>query len=160
MDPLKNRKASSFIFLLIFLCHGCIPDTLVDYNTSVPDNHWLYSKSAKVTFDVKDTQNTYDISFKIRNTNDYRYANLYVLMHLKGPSFSKNLRHQLLLARTSGQWTGKGSGDLFSNSFLLLKHFRFPKAGIYTLEVEQNMRDNPLYGVSDIGLLIEKSKKP
>lgn len=144
--------------LLLLLFSRCTSNTVVDLNVGVPENNWLYSNSAKAVFEIKDPSVVYNLSFKIRNTNDYRYANLYVLMHLKGPSLSKNTRFQFQLANKNGQWTGKGSGDLFSNSFPLLRRFHFPAAGKYEIEIEQNMRDNPLLGISDIGLVLEKAE--
>ncbi|RYG21247.1 MAG: gliding motility lipoprotein GldH, partial [Chitinophagaceae bacterium] len=94
------------------------------------------------------------------NTADYRYSNIYVIMRLKnGRQFLKDGRYQFQLAKSDGQWVGKGSGDLYSNTFPLLKNFRFPKAGKYEIEVEQNMRDNPLVGVSDIGVSVENTTK-
>ena len=156
-----NRPKATVLFvLMILLLNSCTNAKLTDVNMAVPENSWTYAKSVKATVDIKDASLSYAISFKIRNTSDYRYSNIYVIMRLKsGQHILKNGRHQFQLAKAEGQWLGKGSGDLYSNTFPLLKNFRFPSAGKYEIEVEQNMRDNPLAGISDIGITVESLSK-
>lgn len=105
---------------------------------------------------IVDSAQAYHLSFKVRNTADYRYSNLYIIMRLKGNGLAKAVRYQLKMAKPDGQWTGKGSGDIYINTFTLLSNYRFAKAGTYELEIEQNMRDNPLTGISDIGVVLAK----
>lgn len=138
---------------------SCVNSSLVDVNMEIPDNSWTYAKNVKAVVEIKDSSARYNLFFKMRNTADYRYSNIYVVMRLKGNGLSKSLRHQFQLAKSDGKWLGRGSGDLYSNNFLLLKDFRFPKTGKYELVVEQNMRDNPLVGISDVGLTIESATK-
>lgn len=159
MDLQRNLQVNRYIFFafLLFLS-SCTNTHLVDVNMAIPENNWSYAKNVTTTFEVKDSGLAYHLSFKIRNNTAYRYSNIYVVMRLKGDSLSKNTRYQFQLAKADGEWLGKGSGDLYSNTFSLLKNFHFPKAGKYTLEVEQNMRDNPLVGISDVGLTVEEVK--
>ena len=147
-------------FLVILLASSCTSTNLVDVNMELPENNWTYAKNVKATIEVKDSTLAYNIFFKVRNTSDYRYANLYVVMRLKGNSLSKSTRYQFQLAKAEGEWLGKGSGDLYSNNFTLLKNFRFPKSGKYELAIEQNMRDNPLSGISDVGITVEPAELP
>lgn len=156
-NPRQPSVKTALLFILFaLLLNSCTNNTLIDVNVEVPENSWMYAKSVKATVEIKDPKLAYSVFFKIRNTADYRYSNIYVIMRIKnGNKFLKDGRSQFQLAKADGQWVGKGSGDLYSNNFLLLKKFKFPKAGKYTIEVEQNMRDNPLVGVSDIGIAVE-----
>lgn len=142
------------VFALLFILVGCSTDHLLDTNESVPENSWTYAKAAKVTIQVTDSTKAYQVNFKLRHTADYRYSNLFVVMTLKGEGLYKSTRYQFKLAKADGEWLGKGSGDIFSYNFPLLKDHRFPKAGKYDISIEQNMRDNPLTGVSDIGIRV------
>lgn len=152
-----ERQNRFIVFVFFLLLSGCTNTHLIDVNMEVPENNWSYAKSVKAAFEIKDPSLAYHVFFKIRNTADYRYANIYVIMRLKGSNgMLKNARYQFQLAKADGQWLGKGSGDLYSNTFPLLKNFRFPKAGKYELEVEQNMRNNPLVGISDVGIRVEQ----
>lgn len=137
---------------------SCTENNLVDTNDAVAENNWTYAKSAKASFEIKDVNKPYNIYFKLRHTADYRYANLFVLAHLKGNGLNRNTRYEFKLAQLDGTWTGKGSGDIFSNNFTLLTNYRFAKPGKYEIEVEQNMRDNPLVGISDVGITVGASE--
>ena len=159
MENQITLQVNRFIFFMfILLFSSCANDNLVDINMELTENNWTYSKNVSAIVDVKDPSLAYHLSFKMRNTADYRYSNIYVVMRLKGNTLYKSTRYQFQLAKADGEWLGKGSGDLYSNTFTLLSNFRFPKAGKYALEIAQNMRDNPLIGVSDVGIVVEKSK--
>lgn len=155
-----NLPVNKYIVLaFILLFCGCTNKSIVDINVGIPENNWSYAKPVKATLEIKDSSLAYTLSFKIRNSADYRYSNIYVVMRLKGESLSKRTRYQFQLAKADGTWLGKGSGDLYSNTFSLLKNFHFPKPGKYEIEIEQNMRDNPLVGVSDVGIVVEPSNQ-
>ena len=135
---------------------SCLNSNLVDTNDSVAENSWHYAKSAKATVEIKDINQRYAIHFKLRHTANYKYANLFVVMRLKGDSIDKRTRHEVKLAKSSGEWTGKGSGDIFTNNFALIKDYKFTKPGKYLIELTQNMSDNPLIGISDVGITVSK----
>ncbi|MBC7758415.1 MAG: gliding motility lipoprotein GldH, partial [Phormidesmis sp. FL-bin-119] len=60
------------------------------------------------------------------------------------------------LALPDGEWLGSGSGNLYSYQIPLKENFKFTLKGKYVIELEQNMRDNPLDHVSDVGVRVEK----
>ncbi len=154
-----NRIKAIFLSLVLFtLLSGCSNSDLVDVNMNIPENGWAYANKLKASVEVKDSTATYNVFFKMRNKADYRYSNIFLIARLSGTDFAKSDRYQYQLAKADGKWMGKGSGDLYSSDFLLLSGFRFPKVGKYEIEVEQNMRDNPLMGISDVGLKVEKIK--
>jgi gliding motility-associated lipoprotein GldH len=146
-----------FVAMVIVLS-SCMNSSLVDTNEAVADNNWTYAKTAKAVVEIKDINQSYNIYFKLRHTADYRYANLFVLAHVKGIGLKKSTRYQFKLAKPDGEWLGKGSGDIFTSNFSLLTNYRFAKPGKYEIEVEQNMRDNPLVGISDIGVKVEMAE--
>ena len=147
------------IMAMLFMVSSCTENNLVDTNEAITENSWTYAKSAKASFEIKDVNKAYNIYFKLRHTADYRYANLFVLAHLKGNGLNRNTRYEFKLAHSDGAWLGKGSGDIFSNNFTLLSNYRFAKPGKYEIEVEQNMRDNPLIGISDVGIKVAESEQ-
>ena len=153
MNKLKYILSLMTIVLMIT---SCSDNNLVDTNDAVAENSWLYAKSAKATVEIKDINQPYAIHFKLRHTLDYKYANIFVAMRLKGDSLNKSTRYEFKLAKNDGEWLGKGSGDIFTNNFTLLKDYRFAKPGKYEIEITQNMRDNPLTGISDIGITVSK----
>lgn len=154
-----NRLKFILVLLAIVLVlQSCIDNHLIDTNTSVEENSWAYAKSIKEKVEIKDINKSYQFYFKLRHTTAYRYSNLYVIMHLRGTGLNKHIRYQFKLARQDGRWIGKGSGDIYANVFPLLSDFRFEKPGSYEVEIEQNMRDNPLVGISDVGVLVREKE--
>lgn len=148
-----------FFFLfagwMLFIISGCHTDNLVDTNERLPDRNWSYVKKIKAIAAIKDPAIAYNIRFKLRITADYSYSNIYILMHLTGPDHKKvTRRYEYRLAEKDGRWRGTGSGNLYTYELPLLVGYRFAQAGDYTIEVEQNMRDNPLKEVSDAGISV------
>lgn len=143
-------------FFLIILS-SCNFNAVIDTNQSIADKKWVYTNTAKAEFEVTDTLKAHQVNFKLRINTEYRYANLFVLATFKDAKNQKKIRYQFKLAKADGTWLGKGSGDLYSYTFPLLKNHRFADTGKYHIEIEQNMRDNPLIGVSDIGIVVTKN---
>ena len=141
---------------MVLIIASCSNNNLIDTNDAVAENSWLYAKSAKATVEINDINQAYTVHFKLRHTLDYKYSNLFVVMRLKGDSVNKSTRYEFKLAKKDGEWLGKGSGDIFTYNFPLLTNFRFAKLGKYEIEITQNMRDNPLAGISDIGITVSK----
>jgi gliding motility-associated lipoprotein GldH len=87
----------------------------------------------------------------------YKYSNLFVLFTIQGPKEkAETQRLEFKLAEADGKWLGSGLGDIFSNQIKVMENVKFPRKGVYSFSVEQNMRDNPLLGIEDIGVRVEK----
>ncbi|MHA4893715.1 gliding motility lipoprotein GldH [Pedobacter sp. PWIIR3] len=155
MNSLKVLLSLSALMILFFC--GCDTNNIVDSNVAMPSRNWSYANKVSAVVEVKDPAKVYDIYLKLRHTSDYRYANLFVLLNINGAGEKKlTKRYEYRLAHQDGQWIGAGSGNLFTYTLPLLTNYKFPKAGTYQFEVEQNMRDNPLREISDAGIKISQ----
>lgn len=153
-----TRKLFMAFLSLAFLVSGCGPTPIVDTNVNMRENNWTYPNKLTAITEVTDSLNATNLYFKLRVTADYRYSNIFILFTLQSPDGKKTIRrYGYKIAAADGQWLGKGSANLYTYKLPLLTNFRFPKRGTYQLTVEQNMRDNPLTGVSDGGILIENA---
>ncbi|ASU32213.1 gliding motility lipoprotein GldH [Mucilaginibacter xinganensis] len=144
--------------LLMFA--GCTdPNRIIDQNTEVPDHNWTYLNRFGFAVKIEDTQQAYTVYMNLRVTGDYKYSNLFVLISQTGPDkkTTEPRRYEMKLANKDGEWLGKGSGNLYSYLVPFLINYKFPAKGTYTFVIEQNMRDNPLREVSDVGLRVEKA---
>lgn len=143
------------MFVLLNLLSGCNTNNLADTNEDMPARNWSYVNRIKAVVDIKDSSKAFSIKFKLRHTADYRYSNIYILMSLSGGGKAKvTRRYGYKLAEADGQWLGKGSGNLYTYVLPLLSDYHFPSPGKYTIEIEQNMRDNPLKEISDAGIMV------
>lgn len=108
-------------------------------------------------FEIDDTTHYYNIAFKLRIDDSYRYSNLYILYKMTGPTGkSKTVRQNFDLASKDGKWLGKGYSNIFSYNFPIMHEIEFKSSGKYTLEVAQFMRTDQLMGVHDVGFEIIK----
>ncbi|PWS32561.1 gliding motility lipoprotein GldH [Pedobacter paludis] len=159
INRLLNKKSIlRFGFLLVSsLILGCT-SSVIDSNVEIPERKWTYRNHIIAPFEIKDSNKAYNIYFKLRHTADYKYSNIFVLAHFKDGKSKTTRRYQFKLAKNDGEWLGSGSGNVFSYTFPMLTNYRFPHNGKFEIEVEQNMRDNPLIEISDAGVLVEESK--
>jgi len=158
---MKKRVA---LFCLIFL--GCIialsgctdKNAVIDESVEIANHNWSYLSTAKFSFKIDDEKVPYNLYMNLRVTGDYKYSNIFVLISQSGPGVkSAQKRYEMRLANKEGEWLGKGSGNLYSYQEAFLVNHLFPAKGTYTFVIEQNMRDNPLREVSDVGLRVEKA---
>lgn len=155
---LKQISKLTILFACFLLLNsGCGPNPIVDTNVNMPENNWTYTNKLTAGVAVTDSLQPINVYLKLRVTSDYRYSNIYILFTLKSPDGrTKVRRYRYKIAANDGQWLGKGSGNLYTYKLPLLTRYNWPVKGNYQLMIEQNMRDNPLTGISDGGILIEK----
>lgn len=163
---LKNRI---FIFLscCAFFC-SCDSDRIYDEYKSVP-NQW--HKDSIISFKVTppDSINNYNLFVNLRNTNDYKYSNLFLIVEMDYPN-GKIVKDTLeyKMADPSGKFLGTGFTDVKENKLWYKGHekpFIFNEMGEYKIQIQHAMRQNGqvngienLEGITDIGFRIEKVK--
>lgn len=144
------------VLLAAALFQAC-QQPLVDENFELPDRKWFYKDHLKSAFTIEDSTKQYNIYLKLRHTTEYRYANIYTLVHLSDSTGKSSKRYQFQLAKTDGAWLGSGSGSIYTHVLKLYSNKTLAK-GHYTIEVEQNMRDNPLNEITDLGIVVTEAK--
>ncbi|PST85007.1 gliding motility lipoprotein GldH [Pedobacter yulinensis] len=159
-ETTSRRKAFSgtaaMVLLLFCLLAGCKPVVRTDTNEVLPGRKWSYTNKLKVSFSVTDASVPYNMWFRFRHTASYAYSDLYILVHYYYPGQAKKTkRYHVGVAGADGMWLGSGSGNFYTRMFTLMRAGRFPAKGNYTIEVEQNMKDNPLREITDAGIVIE-----
>src|ERR1700748_3057942 len=145
----------SFILLVTtIMLSGCMqPDknTIIDQNTVIAGLNWPYVNKVKADFKIDDIAASYNLYFNLRITPDYRYSNIFILVHQTGPDRkTKVVRYEFPLANPDGEWLGQGAGNLYNYQIAFKLRYKFPLKGNYHIELEQNMRDNPLHDGRDV----------
>jgi gliding motility-associated lipoprotein GldH len=144
---------------LLMLSSCSDANSVIDKNTEIDNHNWSYDNLVKYDVKIDDEKIPYNLYLNLRVTGDYKYSNIFVLIHQTGPNNNPSVtRYEFKLANADGEWLGDGSGNLYSYQILFRSAYRFSSKGLYHFAIEQNMRDNPLHEVSDIGLRIEKAK--
>ncbi len=145
------------ITLLVTACSD--PNAVIDNNTVIPNNNWSYVNKIKTKVNVTDETIPYNLYMNLRVTADYKYANLFVLIKQVNPDKqAHSTRYEFKLANADGEWLGDGSGSIYSYQVPFKTAYKFPAKGVYQFEIEQNMRDNPLHEITDVGMRVERAE--
>ncbi len=148
------------VFIVLMNCCGCSdPGAVMDKSTEIDNHNWSYVNLVKFDVKIDNPDVPYNIYLNLRVTGDYKYSNLFILYHSNGPGLKPaTTRIEFKLAGKDGEWFGSGSGNLYSYQVPFVTNYKFPAKGVYHLAIEQNMRDNPLHEVSDVGLRVAKAQ--
>jgi gliding motility-associated lipoprotein GldH len=156
-----NKLLFSFLIIASMLQFtGCSDaNAVIDGNTEIVNNNWSYANKVVYNVKIDDPSKLYNLYMNLRVTAGYKYSNIFVLMRSNGPSLKSGvIRYEFTLANKDGEWLGKGSGNLYSYQMPFKTNYKFPAKGTYRFEIEQNMRDNPLHEISDVGIRVEKAQ--
>lgn len=144
------------VFALGILVISCTDTAVVDKNVAIAANTWHYDDQPRLTAHITDTGQRYNIYLNLRHTPDYRYSNIFLLVHQSGPGIKDTTeRFELRLAAPDGRWLGRSTGSMYAHQELIRQNIHFPDTGLYHFIIEQNMRENPLREVADVGLRVE-----
>ncbi|SMO60451.1 gliding motility lipoprotein GldH [Solitalea koreensis] len=150
-------KAFSLILITSIISVSCSDSAVFDDNKNIDRKGWSFHD--KADFNVKiETPGIYNVFLNLRHTDDYRYSNIFLLMSVQAPGQKEveKRRIEVKLAEQDGHWLGNGSGNLYARRVFLTDKINFLRPGEYHFELEQNMRDEPLLEIADIGIRIEK----
>lgn len=150
-----------FVVLLAIVLASCQDQSaIVDTNIELDKHNWSYTEKVKIPLSIESADIPYNLYLNLRHTSDYKYSNIFLLIHITGPDGKKSTeRREFKLALPDGEWLGSGSGNLYSYQILFKEDFKFPLKGKYIIELEQNMRDNPLDHITDAGIRVERVAK-
>lgn len=152
------------IILLCCLLGGCLPSPYYQKDYTIPKTAWTYDYKPGFKLEVTDTTALYDMYFIIRHTDAYPNANLWLIVHTKKPgdSIFTPSRIEVTLASPEGQWLGTGTGDIWEHRVAIthpgdtaILH----RKGTWEVQLQQDMRVNPLPEVLQVGLRVEKTAK-
>lgn len=151
----KILKLSAYCLLILFV--SCQESNFYETNTAIANRSWAYQDIPAFAVKIEDNKAKYDVYIHTRHTAEYNYSNLFFLLHIKGPQLQDSaFRYETKLAELDGRWIGKNAGNLYSNEVLVKKDLTFPDTGVYNFAIEQNMRENPLKHISDVGIKLVK----
>jgi gliding motility-associated lipoprotein GldH len=117
-----------------------------------------WNQNSPAVFEVKidDNSQPYDVSIELRNNANYSFSNIWLFIDYKAPAGNTHTDTiGVDLADSHGKWYGKGL-SLYSLSIPYETAVLFPDTGTYIYSISQGMQDNPLKGISDVGLKVSK----
>jgi len=149
------KLTAMIVFLLCFL-GSCNYKTFYHKIDALPNETWNLDSALAYEFTILDSLQFYYFYIDVRNTTAYPYQNLYLFFTTQFPDstiFTDTLN--CILSDAYGRWTGKGSGRIKENRFILKSKVRFPITGTYTFSAQQAMRDDDLKGIANFGITLQ-----
>jgi gliding motility-associated lipoprotein GldH len=143
---------------------SCKTDVVRSEYKSVGGAVWNKDDVKEFTFSEMDSLQEYQMFINVRNDQNFRYSNLFLIASLNTPEgevVQDTLEYAMALP--DGTWLGKGSGSIKENKLWYKENIVFPTSGVYTLQVSHAMRKNGnvsgvigLEGITDVGIEITK----
>lgn len=158
-----NRRITLIIGLFLFIAafYSCDKNRVYDQVYSLPTAGWNEDSLMHFSFAVTDTSRAYDILIHVRNSNNYQYSNLWLFIKTTAPGGNFLLDTlEIPLADASGKWLGKGLGDINAMLFPYKTNVLFPHRGIYSISIQQAMREVSLKDILDIGVRLQYHNQP
>jgi len=158
-------RNNSLLFILAFslVFVSCDSKRVFDEYKSVP-NKWHKDSIISFKINPPDSTNAYNLFINLRNTNDYKYSNLFLIVEMDFPH-GKTIKDTLeyKMAKPNGELLGSGFSNVKENKLWYKEQVVFTEAGEYVVKIQHAMRENgkvygvtDLDGITDIGFRIEK----
>ena len=142
--------------ILLFCFSACNHKTFYHKTYTLPNEVWDIENKLVYEFEIIDSLQYYNFYIDVRNTSDYPYQLLHLFFTTQfpdGEKFTDTLSGRICDAY--GRWTGKGSGRIRENRFVLKSKVRFQQKGAYVFTAQQAARDSVLKGIADFGITLQ-----
>ena len=154
----------SFILLVLFLI-SCNDKIVIDDYKSFDEN-WPKDSVATFAFNQKDISSKHTIYIKIRNTQDYPYNNLFLIVSYENPTDKVKVDTlEYAMTNEKGELLGGGFSSVKESILIYKENFQFEQKGEHKIQIKHALRDlgkiegkNNLEGILDVGIQIEKNK--
>lgn len=158
---MTNLKCFTLLFL-ISLIASCDDTRVFDTYQTVSES-WEQEEKVSFILPELDSLQRYNLFINIRNTNNYKFSNLFLISKMKFPNgkiISDTLEYEM--AKPNGEWLGTGFSNLKESKLWYKENVTFSEQGVYEVELQHAMRKNgeifgihSLEGITDIGFRIE-----
>ena len=151
-------------FFLIFVFLSCNKRHIFSEVKTFKEG-WNHDENCLFEFYL-DEKDSINIFFNLRNNNNYKFSNIYLIAKLKFDNkviFNDTLEYAM--ADVNGQWLGKGFSSIKENKLWRVNNWNADK-GKYIITVQHAMRKNgstkkinKVEGVLNFGILVEEFYK-
>ena len=138
-----------------------------DQYKSIENHEWYSENNLEFIVSNSDTISLKNVFINIRNNKNYEFNSIFLIAKMEFPSGYKvvdTLEYEMTDAY--GNWLGSGITDIKENILFYKENVIFSEKGDYIFNVQQATRSvsdiegkNPLQGITDVGLRIEKVKE-
>lgn len=157
-----------FFFFIGFLTLviACDSNRIFDEYVSINNSTWKKNDTVSFNLNITDTISAQNLFINIRNNNDYKYSNLFIITEILAPNQYATIDTlQYEMTDETGKWLGNGFSDLKENKLFFKENYFFKKSGNYDIKIIHAMRKNnetegieSLEGITSVGFRVESVK--
>lgn len=152
-----TNMLSMVLIGISMLMVSCDSSVIFEENIKIENNEWSSEKPLVFLANIQDTTVGHNVYINLRNASHYPFSNIFIFMNTTLPNGQLDRDTlEIMLASKDGKWLGDGLGDIWDNRILFKRNVSFPMPGEYRFELIQAMRLDPLPGIMDGGIRIEK----
>ena len=151
-----RTKLSGIVFFIVIALSACKQNHYFSEYKPVDINSWKSADTLLYVLDIDDSKALYDIAISVRHQKNYEFSNLWLNIIDNYSNINTTFRLEVPLFKKDGKPYGRVSGSLCTQNMPFQKNIKFPKSGKYKIKVVQLMRKDPLDGISDIGVIVDK----
>lgn len=153
------RLIALILFLTLFA--QCQQINLYEQTANIPGHAWRSDFTPKFSFQITDTNALYQASLILRHTDAYPFNNIWLDLQVETPDSLFTIRTEQRLGNNEQGWLGTGLNDVYEHRISLNNELgkagvSFRKAGTYTFQLAQVMREDPLPHVLQAGIRVER----
>ena len=151
---------SLFFLAIILFCTSCNQSLVFGDDVNLNASGW--HKDSILVFksdSLIDLPSIIKIGFNIRNNIDYSFSNMYLFLEIHIPGKVESIKDTInhILMTPDGYWLDAVEGGNIKESMVYYPYaIKSPPEGVYTIKIQQGMRDEVLKDVVSIGSRIEK----
>jgi gliding motility-associated lipoprotein GldH len=160
-----NKKNSLILILLCCFLFSCDKKRVFDVYKS-DGKSW--DKDSIVSFELPqlDGQKTYDLFVNIRNNDEYKFSNLFLIVSLEQPNRKVKVDTlEYIMTNPDGTLLGEGITDVKENKLFYKSNEKFDQKGVYKINIKHAVRQTGkiegvknLEGITDVGFRIESKE--
>ncbi|WP_316928962.1 gliding motility lipoprotein GldH [Aquimarina agarivorans] len=157
------KHSAKYIFIGFLALVSCDDRQVFDSYKTIETRGWHKDSIVSFNLPEMDSLKQYNLFFNVRNTNDYKYSNLFFITSIDFPNGKKQLDTlEYEMAKPDGEWLGTGATSIKESKLWFKEQFKFKEKGNYKISIRHAMRSNGseqgvlfLKGITDIGFRVE-----
>ncbi len=150
-------KNWGLILISIFVL-SCLKNDRYDSAHTMHNEKWNAEDTAYFAVNITDTSRRYNMYMTLRRSINYPYSNIWLRTLTQTPDTTQPTTSDLEL--TLEEKDGKPTGSRFGNNIehvILIREGVKLRYGTYKFWILQNMRDESLQGILNIGVRLERT---
>lgn len=143
---------------IVMLLTSCHYPGYLEQQKAIPKFEWSSNFKPLFDFEVKDTNSLYNIFIVVRHFDTYHFNNMWINLTSVAPGDTAISQKINVKLGDNKRWLGSEMDDIVEHRILVTKSPIKLQKGNYMFVLQNAMREDPLLGVLNVGVRVEKAE--